>query len=133
MVATLTKRRKVPFEPGLFGARRRPKQFTLTLTAVELLEDVATELNTSGGTLVECLIRGGGMGKADPPDVRGKNLPGYYGENKDQKATFTLTDDASKKLTEAAEEKNTSRSEILESAIRNGGLAEAKAYYLSLG
>ena len=45
--------------------------------------------------------------------------------------TFMLTDIDSKELSRWADELGLSRSEVLERAIRNGGMAKAKSFKLS--
>ncbi len=58
-------------------------------------------------------------------DVRSK--PGIYGEVKKQKC-FTITDFASGKIDRLAKEYKMTRSDLLERAIRAGGLELAKDY-----
>ncbi|WP_107667549.1 hypothetical protein [Cyanothece sp. BG0011] len=60
-------------------------------------------------------------------DVRSK--PGIYGEVKKQKC-FMLTDFASDEIDRLAKEYKMTRSDLLERAIRAGGLESAKDYQL---
>ena len=60
-------------------------------------------------------------------DVRSK--PGIYGEVKKQKC-FMLTDFASDEIDRLAKEYKMTRSDLLERAIRAGGLELAKDYRL---
>ena len=60
-------------------------------------------------------------------DVRSK--PGIYGEVKKQKC-FMLTDFASEEIDRLAKEYKMTRSDLLERAIRAGGLELAKDYRL---
>ncbi|MDJ0599550.1 MAG: hypothetical protein QNJ37_11990 [Crocosphaera sp.] len=60
-------------------------------------------------------------------DVRSK--PGIYGEVKKQKC-FMLTDFASDEIDRLAKEYKMTRSDLLERAIRAGGLEAAKDYQL---
>jgi hypothetical protein len=60
-------------------------------------------------------------------DVRSK--PGIYGEVKKQKC-FMLTDFASDEIDRVAKEYKMTRSDLLERAIRAGGLELAKDYKL---
>lgn len=60
-------------------------------------------------------------------DVRSK--PGIYGEVKKQKC-FMLTDFASEEIDRVAKEFKMTRSDLLERAIRAGGLQLAKDYQL---
>ena len=53
--------------------------------------------------------------------------PGTYGETKKPKQ-FMLTDSSSEELDKVADELNISRSEVLERAIRSGGLECAKTF-----
>ncbi len=117
------------FQKLLFGSARRLKQFALTMTVQELIAESSDELGISYGVLVECLVRSGGLELADPPRIKTSQLAEHYGEPK-ERTSYSLTPEASKMIDAIAKKLDTSRSECLESAIRNGGLDKAKEYYL---
>ena len=60
-------------------------------------------------------------------DVRSK--PGAYGETKKQKC-FMLTDSVSEEIDKLAQQYQMTRSDLLERAIRAGGLTLAKDFKL---
>lgn len=136
LVADKAKKKKgykqVYVEPLQFGSVRKPKQFTLTATAIGMIEETSAELETSSASVIECLIRGGGLDYANPPDASSWSVKEFYGEPKNFRPTYGLTAEASEILSAIAKSKDSNRSAILESAIRDGGLDKAREYYLSI-
>lgn len=132
MIVAEKRYRHIYVEPLLFGQSKKPKQFSLTATAVELIQETAERLSTSNATVVECLIRGGGLDYANPPELSSWRVVEHYGEAKNKRPTYGLTPDASEMLSARARELDSNRAAVLESAIREGGLEKAEEYFRKL-
>lgn len=122
--------RTVPkFQKLMFGSALKLKQFKLTATVQDKVATAAGELAVSYNVVMECLIRGGGLKFANPPKLKTSELREHYGETKGT-TSYAITADSSAQIDEFAHKLETSRSEVLESAIRHGALEVAKKYYL---
>lgn len=119
----------------IFGGRNTPRRFLVTEFASNTLKESASFLDVNDSMLIECLIRSDGLDCAiayyavqgfKPEKGRGRTQY-RHGEAKKSQLIFTITRVADEKLDEYAKKMKESRGEVIECAIRGGGLDYASA------
>jgi hypothetical protein len=61
MLEAMPRARRKKSEPFEYGEKTNYYQFSLTLTASEMIDEIADELNITRSKVIEMAIRGGGL------------------------------------------------------------------------
>lgn len=119
----------------IFGGIKTYRRFLVTEFANNTLKESASFLDVNDSLLIECIIRSDGLDKGIEyykeqgfvPEKGRQKTQYRHGEVKKSQLLFTITAVADKRLDEYARKMRESRGEVIECAVRGGGIESAAA------